>query len=62
MLWLIEQARELQLRHVYLGYWIAQSSKMDYKVRFGPFELLLEGHWRPFTGADAARASVANTA
>jgi len=62
VLWLIEQAQHLALRHVYLGYWIAQSSKMDYKIRFGPFELLLDGRWRAFANADAARAMLAGTA
>jgi len=62
VLWLIEQAQLLALRHVYLGYWIAQSSKMDYKIRFGPFELLLDGRWRAFADADAARSSLATKA
>ena len=62
VLWLIEQAQLLALRHVYLGYWIAQSSKMDYKIRFGPFELLLDGRWRAFANADAARAILADKA
>jgi arginyl-tRNA--protein-N-Asp/Glu arginylyltransferase len=35
---------------------------MDYKIRFGPFELLLDGRWQAFMDADAARGAVACTA
>ncbi len=46
VMWQIEQARELRLRNVYLGYWIEQSPKMAYKSQFRPHECLVDGHWR----------------
>ncbi|NKB20892.1 MAG: arginyltransferase [Alphaproteobacteria bacterium] len=45
VLWLIKQAAENDLPHVYLGYWIEESPKMAYKARFRPLEGLTPQGW-----------------
>jgi arginine-tRNA-protein transferase len=44
----LQQARAAGFAHLYLGYWIPNSEKMDYKAQFQPLELLLSGEWRPY--------------
>ena len=46
VLWQIQQAQQLGLPHVYLGYWIQESPKMAYKADFGPNQRLVDGVWR----------------
>ncbi|MDY7579680.1 arginyltransferase [Herbaspirillum sp. RTI4] len=45
VLWQIEQARQLEMPYIYLGYWIKESKKMRYKMNFQPLEALRGGQW-----------------
>ena len=46
VLWLVQQAIDKGLPHVYLGYWIKESPKMSYKTRFRPLEALTPDGWQ----------------
>jgi arginine-tRNA-protein transferase len=41
----VRAAKMRGLRHVYLGYWVQGSEKMDYKSRFRPMEALGREGW-----------------
>lgn len=45
----IARARAMGLPHVYLGYWVNGSRKMNYKIRFKPQEHLGPKGWERFT-------------
>jgi arginine-tRNA-protein transferase len=45
ILWQIELCQRLKLPYLYLGYWIAQSRKMAYKIQFQPLQGLTDGRW-----------------
>jgi arginine-tRNA-protein transferase len=47
ILWQIDLCRTLELPYLYLGYWIAQSRKMAYKIGFQPMQGLIDGRWQP---------------
>jgi arginyl-tRNA--protein-N-Asp/Glu arginylyltransferase len=46
VLWQVEEALRLDLPYLYLGYWVADCGKMNYKTRFRPIEALKDGHWQ----------------
>ena len=48
----IRQCAALGLPHLYLGYWIKGSPKMDYKRQFQPLEVLDGETWRPLRDKD----------
>jgi leucyl-tRNA---protein transferase len=54
ILWQIELCRTLGLDYLYLGYWIALSRKMAYKIQFGPMQGLIDGQWQPLDHGNPA--------
>ena len=53
ILWQIEQARQLNIPYVYLGYWIKESPKMAYKTNFQPLEALQDGNWLALSATES---------
>ncbi len=49
ILWQLSEAKRRKLPYVYLGYWIRESRKMNYKANFQPIEGLVQGRWTRIT-------------
>ena len=47
VLHLIRETHRLKLDYLYLGYWIKQCHKMNYKMDYKPTELYVNNHWIP---------------
>jgi len=45
ILWQIQKCRDMGLPYLFLGYWIRNCPKMQYKSSFRPLEMLLNGRW-----------------
>jgi arginyl-tRNA--protein-N-Asp/Glu arginylyltransferase len=45
ILWQIEETRRQHLYGLYLGYWIKNCQKMNYKIAYRPIELLINNEW-----------------
>ena len=45
ILWLVEEAQNQNLEFLYLGYWIKQCQKMNYKMEYKPIELYVNNSW-----------------
>jgi len=48
ILWQIQLCRALDMKYLYLGYWIRAHHKMNYKANFQPLEILIDRQWIPF--------------
>lgn len=47
ILWEIDRAQRMDKKWLYLGYWIANCQKMNYKTRFQPLQVRHGGRWIP---------------
>ena len=52
----IMRAADADLPHVYLGYWVAGSKRMEYKIRYRPMERLGPGGWTRLRDEDVAES------
>ncbi|MFT4887454.1 MAG: arginine-tRNA-protein transferase [Pseudohongiellaceae bacterium] len=48
ILWQVKMAQDLNLPYLFLGYWIKDCHKMEYKSNYRPLQLLVDGRWVAF--------------
>lgn len=53
ILWLLSETTRLGKPYLYLGYWVPGSTRMAYKSRYRPAEILRNGHWQTLDPAEA---------
>lgn len=46
ILWQIQECLRLNLPYLYLGYWIKDCNKMNYKTQYQPLQGFIEGRWQ----------------
>ncbi len=49
ILWQIAETKRLNLESLYLGYWIKNCRKMNYKTQYRPIELFVNQRWTALT-------------
>ena len=59
---LMNIVKEMGLRWLYLGYQVDGSRKMNYKKRFRPAEMHVDGRWQPYEPPEETSASADTTA
>ncbi|HEY7771912.1 MAG TPA: arginyltransferase [Marinagarivorans sp.] len=52
ILYQIERAKKLSLPYLYLGYWIKNCEKMNYKSQYQPLQLLINQQWMSASAFD----------
>ena len=51
----INYSKKLNLKYVYLGYWVKGSNKMQYKSSFSGLEVFASQEWRPLTNVSMSK-------
>lgn len=41
----LEEAKRINKKYLYLGYWVKESKKMNYKILFNNLQLFIDGNW-----------------
>ena len=41
----LEEAKRINKKYLYLGYWVKESKKMNYKILFNNLQLFVDGNW-----------------